>query len=105
MQFFVLQLTQLDVPQFEEKCKKSTDNFFKKFGIWRNKYSAAVLANAQEQNPHLFSNDDNDFQVEIVNNNELKLIGFKPAFTKMRATLMDTMQKLIGENTKVKSPK
>jgi len=94
---FALQLTQLDIPHFEEKCKNSATKFFRKFGIWRSRYAADIIATARDQNPSLFSNENRDFKVEIVNKNDIILVGLLPNFTKTRTSLMNTLQKLVDE--------
>ena len=89
---------QLDIPQFEEKCKKNAASFFKKYGVWRSPYSAAVLNAAQEQHPHFFENKSDDFRVDILNMNQLTLVGVNPTFLEMKSEIMKKLQELVDEN-------
>ena len=96
MLFHAFQLSQIDIPKFEDDCKTAAITFFKKYDTWHQTQSKAVIERFKTSHSEWITGDV-DWKVEIRSGNDVTLVGIKPVFTEKRIELIVAIKKITNE--------
>ena len=68
------------------------DNFFCKFGIWRQEYPRDVIDRFRQEQSKLLNTDYTDWKLEVVNDNEVVLTGILPQFADHKTMIIQLLK-------------
>jgi len=92
-----LQLSKYETKDFEDLCTKRVATYFRKFDCWTGSFQPQIIENARTKEKELFQILDNDWMLEIVDEENLIFVGLKPYFYPQRNSIIKALQEVEAE--------